>query len=549
MKGMTAMNNDAIYITGHQHPDTDSIASAIAYAFFKKAKGIKAIPCRLGPVNNETAYLLKRFGFDEPYLLKDARKTLSEITMDSPEYITKDTTVLETIRKMHELDRNSFAVLDDDMKLAGYVSKSDLANIGLSDTAAEIELLRQTPVEDIAKSIDGIVLYTDAETHINGKVSIIALNASKTEHYDVHDRIVICGHDPEAFDDLIRKGAGMLIIVWPKEIPQSVIDTAKQYHCPVIVSGHGTMNTSRYLFLSPPVHLIMTRKPIVFRNTEYAEDARLKMMKSRFRSYPVLDEENHLIGYVSRYHILNHKPRKLILVDHNEFSQSVRHVESGQILEVIDHHRISDFATTQPVSFRSEIIGSSATIIATMFRENQILLTKEMAGLLLGAILSDTLVFQSPTTTEKDRECANILAALSDLDIDTFANEMFTASASGENQTIREMIVQDIKFYEIEDTRCMISQVIISLTDHIRNRENEIMTEMNKLVKSKDLDLLVVAFTSVLEDGSVFYAAGEKAPMCLESFYGNTEEHTLVKGVFSRKKQILPKITEILQGN
>ncbi len=549
MKGMTAMNNDAIYITGHQHPDTDSIASAIAYAFFKKARGIKAIPCRLGPVNNETAYLLKRFGFEEPYLLKDARKTLSEITMDSPEYITKETTVLETIRKMHELDRNSFAVLDDDMKLAGYVSKSDLANIGLSDTAAEIELLRQTPVEDMAKSIDGIVLYTDDQTHINGKVSIIALNASKTEHYDVHDRIVICGHDPEAFEDLIRKGAGMLIIVWPKEIPQSVIDTAKEYHCPVIVSGHGTMNTSRYLFLSPPVHLIMTKKPIVFRNTEYAEDARLKMMKSRFRSYPVLDDENHLVGYVSRYHILNHKPRKLILVDHNEFSQSVRHVESGQILEVIDHHRISDFATTQPVSFRSEIIGSSATIIATMFRENQILLTKEMAGLLLGAILSDTLVFQSPTTTKKDRECANILAALADLDIDTFANEMFTASASGENQTIREMIVQDIKFYEIEDTRCMISQVIISLTDHIKNREGEIMTEMNKLVKSKDLDLLVVAFTSVLEDGTVFYAAGEKAQMCLESFYGNSEEHTLIKGVFSRKKQILPKITEILQGN
>lgn len=549
MKGMTAMNNDAIYITGHQHPDTDSIASAIAYAFFKKAKGIKAIPCRLGPVNNETAYLLKRFGFEEPYLLKDARKTLSEITMDSPEYITKDTTVLETIRKMHELDRNSFAVLDDNMKLAGYVSKSDLANIGLSDTAAEIELLRQTPVEDIAKSIDGIVLYTDDQTHINGKVSIIALNATKTDHYDVHDRIVICGHDPEAFEDLIRKGAGMLIIVWAKEIPQSVIDTAKQYHCPVIVSGHGTMNTSRYLFLSPPVHLIMTRKPIVFRNTEYAEDARLKMMKSRFRSYPVLDEENHLIGYVSRYHILNHKPRKLILVDHNEFSQSVRHVESGQILEVIDHHRISDFATSQPVSFRSEIIGSSATIIATMFRENQILLTREMAGLLLGAILSDTLIFQSPTTTEKDRECANILAALADLDIDTFANEMFAASASGENQTIREMIVQDIKFYEIEDTRCMISQIIISLTDRIKSRENEIITEMNKLVKSKDLDLLVVAFTSVLEDGTVFYAAGEKAQMCLESFYGNSEEHTLIKGVFSRKKQILPKITEILQGN
>lgn len=541
-------NESPVYITGHQHPDTDSVASAIAYAFFKRANGIKSIPCRLGDLNNETEYLLKRFGFEKPLLLKDARITLADLELDEPVSITPETTVREAISKMHEYERNSFAVTHEDGTIAGYVSKSDLANIGLGDTAAEIELLKQTTVEEIAETIDGTIVYNDDQVHYNGKTSIVALNETKVDNYNAEDRIVIVGNDTAAQKQLIEKGAGMLIVVWSNGIKDEVKKAAAEYHCPIILSGHGAMNTSRYLFFAPPVRLIMTDDPITFRSDEFAEDVGNKMLKTRFRSYPVVNEKKVLCGYVSRFHILNHKNKKIILVDHNEFSQSVRNVEKAQILEVIDHHRINDFATTQPVSFRNEIIGSTATIIATMFRENQIPIPANLAGLLLGALLSDTLVFQSPTTTRKDIDTANILAALADLDIDTFAKEMFTASASSINQSIYEMIVQDIKYYDIGGIRTMISQTIVPSVEKMRSREIEISRDMNRLYEKKELDLLVVCFTSVLEDGSIFYTVGEKADKILDVYPDLPgETHSVQHGVFSRKKQIVPAINEALE--
>ena len=541
------IKEEPVYITGHQHPDTDSIASAIAYAFFKRACGIRAVPCRLGDLNSETEYLLNRFGFEKPHLLKDARITLAELELDSPLSITPETTVRETIQRMHECERNSFAVVNEDNTIAGYVSKSDLANIGLGDTAAEIELLKQTSVEEIASSIDGEIIYDDELAHYDGRTSIIALNESKVENYNAKDRIIIVGNDPEAQRRLIEKGAGILIAVWTKEIAPEVLEAASEHHCPIIISGHGAMNTSRYLFLAPPVRLIMTNDPITFKTSEFAEDVGNKMLRTRFRSYPVVDEKGVLAGYASRFHILNHKNKKIILVDHNEFSQSVRNVEKAQILEVIDHHRINDFATSQPVSFRNEIIGSSATIIATMFRENQIPIPANLAGLLLGAVLSDTLVFQSPTTTKKDIDTANILAALADLDIETFSREMFTAAAASSNLSIYEMIVQDIKFYDINGTRTMISQVIIPDAKAIKAREVEISRDMKKLCSKKELDLLVVCFTSVMDDGSIFYMEGEKAEKILDVYPDQPgETHSLQTGVFSRKKQIVPSVLDAL---
>ena len=540
-------DNDLIYITGHQHPDSDSIVSAIAYAFFKKATGFKAVPCRLGSLSHETKYLLERFGFEEPMLLEDARKTLAEIDYDSPEYIEPDTTVLETIKKMQTIKRNSLAVLNEDKTIAGFVSKSDLANIGLDDTASSIELLKQTPVEDIAKCIDGEIIYNDEKTHINGKTSIIAMATSGTENYEIEDRIVIVGNDEKAQEEIIKKGAGLLITVWSENIGEKVIKAAKEYHCPIIKSGHGSMNTSRYLFFAPPVKLIMTENPVTLKYNTLVEDASEKMLKSRFRSYPIVDSENKLLGYVSRYHILNHKRKKIILVDHNEFSQSVRAVESAQILEVIDHHRINDFATSQPVSFRNEIVGSTATIIATMYRENQIPIPKEIASILLGAIISDTLVLQSPTTTQKDIDVANILAALADLEIETFAKDIFTAGSDIEELTMHELIKQDIKAFDINGTKSMISQIIVPSIDAFKQREDELNEEMEIFTKKKNLDLLIVAITSIIDKGSVFYATGDKSQYIVDAFPNkNNEEHSFQEDILSRKSQILPRITEAL---
>lgn len=538
---------EPIYITGHQHPDTDSIASAIGYAFFKHARGYRAIPCRLGKLNSETSWLLKRFGFEEPMLLQDARKTLGEIELDSPVSVSPEDTIYETILKMQELHRAAFAVADTDGKMIGMVTKSDLSTIGLGDTASGIELLRKTSIDDICRTINGTMVYRDTQFHINGKVSIIALTAAKLENYEIQDRIVIVGDDPDAQAELIRKGAGTLIVVWAKEIQPKVLKVAEEFHCPVIISGHGSMNTSRYVYFAPPVKLVMTTSLVTFSTKELAEDAARKMMTTRYRTYPVVDQEGHLAGYVSRYHIMNYTNKKIILVDHNEFSQSVRAVEKSQLLEVVDHHRIYDFATSQPVSFRNEIVGSTATIVATMFRENQIPIPQNLAGLLLAAVLSDTLMFQSPTTTDKDRETANVLAALADLDIEDFGREMFAVQAENGSRSISDLVGQDIKFYEIQSCRVMISQVMVSSLAEIRNRADEIQQQLDLYAAQKTPDLLVTAFTSVLDKGSVFFGAGEKAAWVTEAFPDREgDAHSIQPGILSRKQQILPTITNTI---
>ncbi len=538
---------EPIYVIGHVNPDTDSIASSIAYAFFKRAQGVHAIPCRLGPTNRETQFLLRKFQIEEPMLLEDARKTISEIEIDAPASVQMDTTVFEAVSYFHQTQRNSMTVVDEEGKIVGFISRSDLANIGLGDTAAEIELLKHTEIRHIAKAIAGTILYDDALTHINGKVSIVTLSQTKTENYEIQDRIVIVGDDPQSHLDLIRKGAGVLIVVWTGSLSQDVLDEAKKYHCPIIQSGYGSMNTTRYLFLAPPVKLIM-KKPMVFRASDLVEEAGKKMMKTRYRDYPVVDESNHLVGYISRYHILNYKNKKVVLVDHNEFSQSVKAVEKAQILEVIDHHRINDFATSQPVSFRNEIVGSTATIVTTMFRENQIPLPRDIAGLLLGAVLSDTLMFQSPTTTKKDHDVANILAALAGLDMEDFGKEMFAEASMSGNLSLYDQIVQDIKYYNIDGVHTMIAQTLVADLQHVRDKEEEVLEIMESIVSKKGLDLLVVAFTSVMENGSIFFSAGEQKAKCKEAFPDTEGKYTLQKDVLSRKSQILPQITNAIEN-
>ncbi|MBR2802142.1 MAG: putative manganese-dependent inorganic diphosphatase [Erysipelotrichaceae bacterium] len=539
--------DDIVYVTGHMHPDTDSVAAAIAYAFFKRTQGVRAVPCRLGELNAETKYLLDRFGFDEPMLLQDARKTLAEIDLDAPISISPDTTIRRTLQVMQDEDQPYLGVTDEEKYLIGMVTKSDLVNVGLGDTALGIELLKQTPVKNIAETIEGTLYYDDPEVHMNGKVSIIALTAAKLEKYDIRDRVVIMGDDPESQLELIKKGAGVLIVVWSNDIREDVLEAAKKNHCPIILSGHGSMNTSRYIYFAPPVKLIMNRQPVTFREDELAEDVSKKITAYRFRAFPVIDDEQHLKAYVGRHHLMNYKNKKIILVDHNEFSQSVRAIEKAQLLEVIDHHRINDFATNQPVNFRNEIIGSTATIVQKIYRENQIPIPPNMAGLLLGAVLSDTLMFQSPTTTQVDIDAANVLAALGDLDIKTFGKDMFSASSDIKGKKFYDLINQDIKFFEIRDVKTMVSQIIVPELSVFAEREEEILRAMETFVGKKNLDLLVVATTGILDNGSIFYAAGEKAKWMEEAFPNQRgERRSLQKGIVSRKKQIVPAITEVI---
>ena len=493
-------NKEPVYITGHLHPDTDSIASAIAYSFFKRAMGVRAIPCRLGPVNAESAYLLKRFGFEEPMLLADARVKLCEIALDPLTYIKEGTTIFESLKRMSEYNKTYCGVVDDEMHLVGLVTKSDIAAVGLGDTAYNIDLLKKLKLDDVCATLDGRLIYREEQMHLNGKVSMIAMaDRERIKSYELTDRIIIVGDDTVTQKEVIEKGAGLMIIVWADSVSEEVLEAAKEHHCPIIISGHGAMNTSRYIFFATSVNEIMQREVITFSTNELAEDVGAKMLRSRYHIYPIIDQEKKLYGYAARYHIMTSKNKQIIMVDHNEFSQSVRAIEEARILEVIDHHRINDFSSTQPVSFRNEIVGSTATIIATIFRENQIPVPQNLAGLLLGALLSDTMNFHSPTTTEKDRQTANILAAMADLDIDEFARDMFAVTADTTGKSYAEMLNQDMKIYSIRD------------------------------------------------NGSVIFYGGNRSAWANEAFPDKEgETHSFQEGLLSRKQQILPKLTNII---
>ena len=535
-----------VYITGHRHPDTDSIASAIAYALLQRRKGINAVPCRLGPINTETRWLLERFGFEEPMLFEDARATIKEIDMDPPLTITPETTIYETLQLMKQNNKQSYGVVNQKGQLLGMVTRSDLSRVGLGDTAAAIQLLKDTPLDYIAKTIRGFFAYRDEEYHFNGKVSIIAMTETGLNDYDIRDRLVMLGNDTEAQKAAIRKGAGILVVVWTKEIAPEVIELAKAHHCPIIISGHGTMNTSRYLYFAPPVRLIMLKSLVSFNMDEFVEDVGKKMLKSRYRSYPVIDNNNYLRGYLSRYHILDYRNKQVILVDHNEYAQSVKGVEKADLLEIIDHHRICDIATSRPISFRNEIIGSTASIITSIYMENQMDIPKNVAGLLLGAILSDTLKFRSPTTTPKDIGLAKTLAHIADLDIDAFASEMFRVSSNISQKSVQELITQDVKTFQIDSHKVMIAQIIISAVDEVHSIEDELQQEMNSFAIDKELDLFVAAFTSILENGSIFYASGPLSEIVIEAFPNHHGAHSFQEDILSRKNQIVPLLSRAI---
>ena len=272
------------------------------------------------------------------------------------------------------------------------------------------------------------------------------------------------------------------------------------------------------------------------------------MSGSRFRSYPVVNSSNLLIGYVTRYHLLNYHNKRLILVDHNEFQHSVDGIVNAPVLEVIDHHRVADFSTPRPVDFRNEIVGATSTIIATIFRENMIPFSKDLAGLLLGGILSATVNLQAPTTTERDIETANILAAMADLRLDAFSHEMFSLDTEVRDKMVDEMISHDMIFRDICGTRVVFGRVNVSDIETYRQDTLDVRERLQSYCRSRNLDLCILAFVSALENGCILYCAGEKADWALEAFPNRPgEENSFQEGILSRSSQIIPRMTEVIE--
>ena len=541
---------EIVYVTGHKNPDSDSVLSSIAYAYLKQQLNVNACACCLGDLNDETNYILERFNIPKPLLLTDARSQLDEIDMDSPFCIGPETTIYEALKIMNDENKPVLAVVNNLNKLMGIITARNLSDVLMGDTARSIDLLSRTPIEYISKTINGKLIYAPSNQRHNGKVSIPALSTAKLAHYELADRIVIVGNDTNAQLECIEKDAALIIIVWASMVAPMVIARAKEKGCGIIISGHGTMNTSRYLFYASPIKELMSTNLVVFNKAEFVEDVTNKMIRSRYRSYPVVDDHNHIFGFVSRYHLLNAKNKQLILVDHNETRQSVHGIEHADILEIIDHHRIGDISTSKPITFRNEIVGSTATIVTKMYNEHQVAIPKNIASILLAAMISDTLNFRSPTTTEVDIMLSKQLATIAELDINTFAHDIFSVSSSLKNKSMSDLLTYDLKEFVLANKKVTISQFIMYQLNELVSIEKTLLSTLDDFASEKGADLSLMVFTSIHDNGSVIYGGGllkDIVPLAFPNLEG--ENHSFLAGIVSRKNQIVPQLSRAIYQN
>ena len=542
--------SDVIHIIGHKNPDTDSIVAAIAYAELKRALGQNAIACRLGDLNPETDFVLKKFDVNEPVYIQNARVRLYDVEFDEPLTIRKDSTIKLAWEKIMANRTGALYVVDENQRLIGVVSMSDISSILLDDHGSGNKtLMKNTPSENIVRVLEGRYVYQAPRYNPDGEVHIIGGKSDIYTDLSYKNSIVIMKDNLALQRRVILDGAACLILVEADVIAPSLIDLAKQKGTTIIQSDLSMLCTVRRVFKASSIEQLMKRKVIAFNNHEYIDDVYKQMSKTRFRSYPVVNNQGVVLGSISRYHLLNYKKKKFILVDHNELSQSIDYLNEAEVLEIVDHHRIGDVETTTPIQFRNEIIGSTCTIIYKMYKEHGLVPSKQIASILCCAMISDTMNFNSPTTTAIDRELGKELAQIADVNLDDLANEMFSAVATIKGRSMSEILYNDFKEYNIDGKRIAIGQINITDEQEIIDVKEEFTSYMKNIHDINNFDLLMMCFTQADGSGSNLLFVGNLSYVVDEAFKDDImNDRYFVDGVISRKKQIIPALSKQLSS-
>jgi len=536
-----------IYITGHRNPDTDSICAAISYAEFKNKTGkIPAIPIRLGEINRETQFILNYFNVDKPDLVTTVRTQISDLDIDIITPISPNISLKMAWSIMKKYNIKTLPVIDENKRLAGVVSVSNLASNYLDIWDNSILAKSNTPIENILDTLSATYVYKpDEPFKIRGKIIIAAMHPESTKAVVEVGDIAICGDREDSQQLLINSKISLIVITGNHCPTDEILELAKAQGCTIILTPFDTFTASRLITQSIPIHYVMSRKNIVSFNTEdFIEDIKPIMIETRYRSYPVIDDDGKVVGSVSRFHLISENRKKVILVDHNEKSQSVLGLEDSDVLEIIDHHRIADVQTGQPIYFRNEPVGSTSTIVASRFFENGINPSKSTAGLLCAAIISDTLLLKSPTSTIVDELTLKKLSEIANLNVEEFAKEMFKAGTSLEGKTAEEIFYQDFKTFTLSNFKVGVSQIGTMYIEGFDPLKKDIIDLMNKISKENGFSLIILMLTDILNGGSVLIAAGEHSDIIPKTFNVTMDENGVyIPGLVSRKKQVIPPIT------
>lgn len=541
---------ETVYVFGHKNPDSDSICAALAYAEFKNASGnINAVPVRLGELNRETKFILDYFGVEPPMLLETARLSVKDLNFDRVAPVSPDISIGMALEIMKKNNLNSLPVVNDKEQLVGMVSISDIIGSYIDVWDNSILWRSGTSLENIIDTLSAdVILMPKKARPFTGKILVLAMEPVTAKKYIEANDVVICGDRVDVQDVALDSNISLMIVTGDTEVDTRIVEKAKEKEVIIISTPHDTFTASRLITQSIPIKNVMTSENIVkFTLDDLVDNAREQMAQTRFRNYPVVDDSDRVVGLISRYHLISSMKKKVILVDHNERSQSVDGIEECEILEIIDHHRIADVFTGNPIYFRNEPVGSTSTIVASIMFENGRRPSKKIAGILAAAIISDTLLLRSPTATITDRIMLERLAKIANLDIEKFAKEMFKAGTSLKDRTPRELLEQDFKAFQIEDEKMGIAQVFTTDPESIEDMKEDLIALMEERAKQEGYSIFMLMLTDILKEASEIIVVGHHKELAAQAFGKKLINNSFyAPGVLSRKKQVVPPVTRYL---
>ena len=503
---------------------------------------------RIGRISRETAFVLRYFSIEEPEYLPTVKAQVSNLNMDVIEPVSPDLSLREA---WHILKANKMGVLpieDGEHKLCGIVSVSDIANAYMNMPESDTLSVSRTPLENVIRTLNAKLLYSAGNSFAgSGKAIIGAMTPDGMGAYIKKGDIVLVGDRKENQMKAVDAGAFCVIVTCGSDVAPDMIDASREKGCSLLVTQFDTFTAARLLYQSIPVSYFMTSANLVyFRQDDYIDTVREKMLQTRYRSYPVIDSAGHFAGFVSRYHLINQHRKKVILVDHSEKAQTINGIDQAELLEIVDHHRIGDIQTGSPIYYRNEPIGSTATIIANLFFENRVSPPENIAGILLAAIISDTVLFKSPTSTGVDAVAARRLSEICGIDQEKFATQMFEAGSSLKNMSPEEILHNDFKEYTFGVRKIGIGQINTADLQGIKKFRAAILAYMSELTAKGEFYIVLLIITDIInEETEVLFVETQKG-MVAKVFNPLKDENSfLLKGVVSRKKQIVPKISDM----
>ncbi len=534
------------YVFGHKNPDTDSVCSAIALSYLKNQLGMNTEPRILGHLNNETKFVLDYFKIEEPRYLNDVKLQIKDIDYGKGHMCNAKQSLYEVIYYLKEHHLSTIPVVNDKKKFLGLLSMKDITNELISWDYDGIN----TSYDNILKTIQGQAILR-FEDEIKGNV-LVASYRSTTFINDIElnkNDILIIGDRHSIIEYAVNSGVKLIIITGDNQIKEDHLELAKKNHVNIIKTSLRTFNVVKIIGMCNYAETLMYSKNIVsFQENDYVNDFVNQANKLKYKVFPVLTAKKECLGVIQINDSANKHKKQVILVDHNEKSQSADGLDEADIIEIVDHHKIGTIGTKEPINFRNMPVGCTASIIYMMFKENRLSIPKNIAGIMLSSIISDTLLFRSPTTTEIDKEIAYNLSNIAEVDIEKYAQEMLKSGSSLKNKTVEDILLTDFKTFNLDKIKFGIGQINIIDIEELDKMKKELNILIEDIILEQNYNIIMLFATDIIRDGSYVYY-NENAKDTIEAAFNieNIYQGFFIPKIISRKKQIIPNLVNVFE--